>query len=262
MIKGTREGREEEESLVIAMNSKKAHKFWKVLGIKNAEKYCVIHVSGKKWSTVRGMRVNPKSDCFLAEGCIPSYLIKEKGFYLDESDVAKFKLEKIKSSGISIKRKDSSKYTISKMNPSTFKKVFGNTELGAGSAIYCTKPSELAKNDAVVEGWLTDWPSFENFFKKIKGVGSLKDKETDPATRLVVAKKIKEHSNAKIKEMIESSEEISDFIFRGTNDFEQPYSANWFYENDEMKKAGPIPFVVTTGSGRSHGDFTIVVKPK
>ena len=38
------------------------------------------------------------------------------------------------------------KYQIIKINPSSFKKLFSNIELGAGASIYCKNTEELWKN--------------------------------------------------------------------------------------------------------------------
>ena len=89
----------------------------------------------------------------------------------------------------------------------------------------------------------------------------LRSIHTAPASRLQIARKIKKYSNIKIKDIIQKNIKISDFVFKGIGNFNEPYTAFWFYENRVLKKAGPIPFIITTGSGRSHGDFTVVVKP-
>lgn len=47
----------------------------------------------------------------------------------------------------------------------------------------------------------------------------------------------------------------------GIGNFEEPYTAPWLIEDDSLKPNYEIPFNVTTGSGRSKGIFTIVLKP-
>jgi hypothetical protein len=58
------------------------------------------------------------------------------------------------------------------------------------------------------------------------------------------------------------SREISDLVFKGIGNFEEPFTAHWIIENDEVKENYYVPFSVTTGSGRSKGIFTVVLKPK
>jgi len=73
---------------------------------------------------------------------------------------------------------------------------------------------------------------------------------------------IKKFSNNKITLIINNSKSISDFIFMGIGNFEEPFTAKYLIENGKMKKNYYIPYKVTTGSGRSKGIFTIVLKPK
>ena len=69
------------------------------------------------------------------------------------------------------------------------------------------------------------------------------------------------HATREITNTISKKPEIAKFVFQGIGNFEEPFTASWLYEHDRLKKAGPIHFTVKTGSGRSRGDFTVVVKP-
>ena len=75
------------------------------------------------------------------------------------------------------------------------------------------------------------------------------------------AKKIKDFSNNRISELIGENEDVSRFVFQGVGNFEEPFTAHFLYEHGELKSSCIIPFKVTTGSGRTRGDFTIVIKP-
>lgn len=260
---GTKEGTEEEISFVKLMNSDKKHRFWKVLGIDyDTEDLFAVHVKKEKYGKINEAKVKTKADVIICRGRIGREVLKEKDFYLDESDITRYNLKELDKTGISVKRRDSYRYQILKMNPTTFKKIFGNTELGAGASIYCTRAGELEKNNSVLKGWKTDWAGFEKYFSFIKNVCLLKDKTAQPETRLSIAKEIKAYSNGKIHRHIDENKQISDFVFMGMGNFDEPFTATWLFEKGDMKKAGPIDFVVTTGSGRSHGDFTVVIKPK
>ncbi len=251
MNKGTKEGTEEEIKFVKVLNKDKDGKYWNI--IKNSfsrKNLFAIHVIYKKHGKINEKKIMPKADIFLAYGEVSKLILKEKDYYLDENDMEKLKLTPVNHTGISVKRPDSNRYQIMKMNPSTFKKIFGNYELGAGASIYCKREEELEKNESVIKGWKIDNGKFNAYFK-IKDKRGIKEFED-----------IKKISTRKIHEMIAKSKLISDFIFRGVGNFEEPYTATWFYEKGELKKAEEIPFVVTTGSGRSKGDFTIVIKPR
>lgn len=263
MNKGTKEGTEEEIAFVKELNSNKQSRFWKILiGERDSKNYFAVHVTQHKLSKIIGRKVKPKADIYLVHGNVPIEYLREKDFYLTEQDVSMFSLKKINFSGISTKRRDSARYQILKMNPKTFKKIFGCYELGAGASIYCSKISDLEKNDEVLKGWNTNWEKFERYFSFINNIGVLRNRGSNPRLRLNVAKAIKTYSNKKITSLIKNDKKISDFVFKGIGNFEEPYTASWLFEKGILKKATQIPFVITTGSGRSHGDFTIVVKPR
>lgn len=261
MNKGTIEGTEEEILYVKAVNKKEETAIWKLLSLDSNSCYA-IHVIENKYGQINKSKVKPKADVFIAKGYVPKNYLEEKDYYLNELDILTFELIPIKSSGISVKRKDSLKYQIMKMNPSTFNKIFNSYNLGAGASIYCRNPIELIKNTSVLTGWHTDWNSFVQYFKNINNIAYINDSKIDINQRLDIAQEVKTFSNNSINNQIINDKMISDFIFQGIGNFEEPYTASWFYELGTLKKAGLIPFSVTTGSGRSNGDFTIVLKPK
>lgn len=260
---GTREGTEEEILLVKKLNRDKNSELWKVFGyIKDRLKTFAVHVIHHQVSKITNRKVKPKADVFMASGDVPIDLLEEKGFYLCEDDIEKYNLSKIARSGISVKRKDSSSYQIHKFPPNTFQKIFGNYELGAGMSIYCKKGEQLSKNDSVLKGWNTTWNEFERYFSSIPDIEMLKESSVSSNVRLVIAKKVKNYSKTIIEDDISNNEDISNFIFKGIGTFEEPYSVHWLYEHGKLKNDTIIPFYVTTGSGRSRGDFTVVIKPK
>lgn len=259
MNKGTFEGTEEEIFFVKELNLKKNLLFWKILGI-DFENHFAVHIIKHKFGKINNSNIKSKADVFIAKGIIPiSFLIKND-FYINEDNLNTFNLIPIEHTGISIKRKDSHKYQILKMNPSTFKKIFKSYELGCGASIFCNKFEGLNKNRSVIIGWNSTWEKFVAFFSKIKGVDSLNYNNFSESD-LKIFKAIKNYSNQQIQQMIEKDKFISDFVFCGIGNFDEPFTATWFYEKGTLKKAEKIPFTVTTGSGRTKGDYTIVIKP-
>ncbi|HLD55738.1 MAG TPA: hypothetical protein VJB35_05755 [Candidatus Nanoarchaeia archaeon] len=250
MNKGTKEGTIEEVNFVKKLNKDKKNLFWnKLINKKDLSEIFAVRVNTKKFGKINGEKVLPKSDVFLIETKdISLEELQKKDFLLEENDLEKIKFKIIPESGISIKRIDSIKYQILKMSPNTFKKVFGNYELGAGASIYCNE-KELEKNKSVLRGWKTNEQEILSFFK-------------EENLNLDSCKRIKTKSNQNIFEMINTIKKISDFVFKGTGNFEEPFLANWFYERGNLSKSEKIPFIITTGSGRSKGVFTLVVKPK
>ena len=75
-------------------------------------------------------------------------------------------------------------------------------------------------------------------------------------------KEIKQTAISLTKHIIDNVQSISDFIFKGVGAFENPFFANFLYKEGELSKdCYPTKYSITTGSGRSKGDYTVVIKP-
>ena len=104
----------------------------------------------------------------------------------------------------------------------------------------------------IIEKYSEDIPDLEN----------LLNENINKSNELRIYKELKRFSNNKITEIINNNQYLKEVIFNGYHIYEEPYSASYFYKGDNIKKLTYIPFTVTTGSGRSKGNFTIVLKPK
>ena len=256
MNKGTLEGDEYEIEFVKYFNSHKSSflNYFNALGIIDYSKHQLVRVTTKQFSTLSKQRVMTRADAYLLKSTAVLYTnenhyISEDNLHGDEG------YTKVPGSGISIKRADSSKYQILKLTPSSFFELFGEYELGAGASIYCDSKSDYSKNDQVLRGWCTDWNKFIAKFNTHTGItSSNKDQE-------LVLQATKQYSNHKIKELIDSSKSIQKKVFNGIGLYEEPYTAHFFYNGSKIEALEVIPFTVTTGSGRSRGDYTIVLKP-
>jgi len=257
MNKGTREGTEEEISVTRKFNKKLDKEPWSILGL-SPENNFAIHIISKKYGKINQGMILPKADIFIASGNVDNDYLKKNNFYLNENDLSIFNLNPLSKTGISIKRSDSKKYQIIKMVPNTFLKVFKSNILAVGASIYCSNPDEFIKNKNILKGWGVSELDFIRYFnKKIsKSINSVT--EINGKNQLI---EIKKYSNVAIKEIINTNKEVSEFIFWGKGNFEEPYTATWLLEKNLLRKNYVIPFEVTTGSGRSKGDFTIVIKP-
>lgn len=258
MIKGTKEGTIQEIDFTKILNKKKIISYWNILNI-NLKEHYAIRVIRKQYGKLNEGKVLAKSDLFIAKGIVPIEYLESNDYYLDEDDFTKYKLEIVEGSGISIKEINSKKYTIMKMSPPTFKKLFGSNILASGSSIYCNKEIEFSKNIDLLDGWGITEKEFINYYNNNLDIhiGSV----TDSLSKKNL-KKIKTFANNKISQIINENKDISDFIFFGIGNFEEPYIAKWLFECNEFKKNYIIPFNITTGSGRTKGIYTIVVKPK
>ncbi|MDA1347166.1 MAG: hypothetical protein O3C48_08130 [Crenarchaeota archaeon] len=255
-------GADAETNLVIKLNHNKSNAIWKKLGISNTDDYFAIRVNKKVFSKKTKQRVSPKTDVYIAKGVMDSSYLSDREFFLTENDVEMLKLSKISGTGISIKRLDSINYTIHKWTPDSFYRIFCDYNLGAGASIFRLRENELEKNHDLLKGWNTTWKSFEEYFQHIENIGLLKDESQSFNIRREIASNVSKFSIQKITDLIKNVPNISDHVFMGTSDFAEPYNATWFYIDGKIEKASVCDFQVTTGSGRSKGTYTLVIKPK
>lgn len=128
--------------------------------------------------------------------------------------------------------------------------------MGYGASVFCKKSSELHYNIPLLNGWKTSIEDLQEYF-------SSEDINEESLTKsLELCQKMKEFSIAKIKNCIDNSPRLQSIIFNGTDIYDEPYTAYFFMQNNCVRALGYIPYNVTTGSGRSHGDYSIVLKPK
>jgi hypothetical protein len=218
----------------------------------------MIRITTKQFSILSGKKVFTRSDCYLAkiDSDIQDLLINNE-YYLSEDilELKNINYTKIPYSGVSVKMVTSKSFQILKLGPNSFKKLFNSYELGAGASLYCMRDTELDKNIELIKGWKTTIDKMTEFFNKItKG-----DKMFILNQQL--CKQIKAHSCFEIKRLINSSVDLQQKIFNGIGLYEEPYSAHYFYHGNILSELTTIPFNITTGSGRSKGDYTIVLKP-
>ena len=263
MNRGTKEGTIEEIELVKLLNNKsQSAKFWQILKL-DKESHFAVHVIKHQLARVQGKMIKPKADIYIAKGFINNSDLESRGYLLNEDDIEKYKLTKVERTGISVKMRDSKKYQILKTGPEAFRKIFGSYELGAAASLYCLRKTELKKNKAVLIGWKTNKKKFIDFYiKKFADVSELFDDAVKEDKKIVIAKKIKNNATSSIYEIISKDKKIADYVFKGVGNFDEPFTAYWIFEADKFRKLVPYDFRVTTGSGRSKGDFTIVIKPK
>jgi hypothetical protein len=251
-------GKLQEINFVKELNQKETLSYWKTVGLEPTKHYA-IRVKYQKYGKVNKRKVWAKADAFISKGFIPLNYLKLNDYFLNEDDVKKFALIPIKQTGISIKQKSSSQYQILKMSPSSFKKLFGSNILAAGASVYYKKKKHLKDNEKVLKAWDVSEDDFFNYYSKALNlaINSVTNMNCQKCL-----KKIKRYANKEIAKIIKKEKTISDFVFYGIGNFEEPFTASWLFEHGEFRKNHVMPFSVTTGSGRSKGKCTIVIKPK
>lgn len=258
MYKGTHDGDIDEIKFVAKFNSDKNRFLAYLSRFPNIDHLWMIRVTTKQMSQLSGKMVFTRSDAYLAE--IPtdiSKLLESNDYYLSE-DLLKdntVKYNQIPYSGVSVKMTTSKSFQILKTGPNSFNTLFNSYELGAGASLFCMREAELDKNPELISGWKTSIERMTTYFNHItKG-------DTNFYQNQDMCKEIKNYSCSEIKSMIEHSDDLQKKVFNGVGLYEEPYTAFYFYHGDTLMELTTIPFNVTTGSGRSKGDYTIVLKP-
>lgn len=251
-------GKLQEINFTKTLNKKKNLNYWSILKLNPKEHYA-IRIKYQKYGRVNQQKVWAKADAFIAKGFVPQIYLEAKNFFLDEDDIQKFHLTPVEHSGISIKQVNSHHYQIMKISPSTFEKLFKSTILAAGASMYYRKRKKLVYNQAILKGWNISEEAFFDYYSKVLQlkVGSV----INPNCQSCL-KKIKRYAKKELIKRIKNDKKLSDFIFLGKGNFKEPYTAPWLFADGKLQKNSRFPFTITTGSGRSKGKFTIVVKPK
>lgn len=250
-----------EEDLVISLNKKENLELWERLGLSH-KNHVAIHVITKKESNYHDQKIFPKADVFIAQGVVESDILSLKQYLLTEKDLKELDLQPIDNTGISVKKEKSKSYTITKISPEPFKKVFGNLELGCGISLFVQKEDEIKLNESLINGWNTNMDEFISFFKdSIPDVCKLKE-DISISEKKSIYSQIKEESVNRLETLIENNIKIKEFVFNGIGAFEEPYTARYLYQDGILSDDCYIPYTITTGSGRKKGIYTVSIKPK
>ncbi|HIP34228.1 MAG TPA: hypothetical protein EYG89_05870 [Bacteroidia bacterium] len=251
-------GKLQEIDFVKELNKKEKLKHWEILDLDQTKHYA-IRVKYQKYGTLNKRKVWAKADAFVAKGFVPQNYLKLNHYFLNEDDVKKFNLIPIKETGISIKQATSTQYQILKISPSSFEKLFGSNILAAGASMYYKKKKKLPLNKNILQAWDI---SEEDFFTYYSEKLNLPINSVTHMNCQKCLKQIKRYANKEIAKTIKEDKAISNFIFLGIGNFKEPFTAPWLFSHGKLKKNYQIPFTITTGSGRSRGKCTIVIKPK
>ncbi len=226
----------------------------------DADNVLLIRVTTNQLSRLSNQVVKTRADAYAIEIIDPRIydLLEENGFYLDEDILDGYDeyYRCVEKSGISIKRDNSENYTLIKLTPNSFNELFGTYVLGYGASIFCKNSSELHFNIPLLEGWHVTIEDLQDYFD------TELINEQSLVSSLEICKDIKDKCIERIKTTIDGSPRLQSIIFNGKDIYDEPYSAFFFMQNNLIRTIGYIPYSVTTGSGRSHGQYSIVLKPR
>ncbi len=263
IITGKYEGEMSEKASVISFNKNPNSSMFSdyIKSIKvEPENVLLIRVTTKQLSKLSNQKVNTRADAYAIEVLDEKIyeLLEENNFYLDETILDGYDkyYNCVEKSGISIKKDNSENYTLIKLTPNSFNELFGTYELGYGASVFCKRTTELPLNIPLLTGWKTTIEDLQEYFH------SEDITEASLTSSLELCQKMKSFSIDRIKSCIDNSLRLQSIIFNGKDIYDEPYSAYFFMQNNIVKVLGYMPFNVTTGSGRSHGDYSIVLKPR
>ena len=114
----------------------------------------------------------------------------------------------------------------------------------------------MFKNKNLLEGWKTTFDELHKIVPKISFT------ENSLTTSLDICKNIKNTAMIYIRQKIENSDEIKKIIFNGIGVYEEPYTAFFLMHGNEIQQLVYIEYDITTGSGRTKGIYSIVLKPR
>ena len=261
--RGTYEGNLDEISSVVFFNRDPNNVIFQSyvssIGI-NPDEILLVRVTTKQFSKLSNQKVMTRADAYAIKVTDERLynILEENEFYLDEDILAIYGAyyQFIACSGISIKMSDSSSYNLIKLTPNSFKTLFDSFELGAGASLFCQNEEELSKNLTLLNGWHTDIDKMQQYFD----IFNITDRSIVSSTNL--CKQIKQYAISVITSKIDSTTRIQQIIFNGMYIYEEPYIAYFFMQGNTIKVLKYVPYSITTGSGRSNGDYTIVLKPR
>lgn len=256
---GTFLGDMEEYDFSKRLNKNKKDPMWKILlpNKENFENHFVIKVSNNQYSSLSEKEVKTKSDAYVVEVTLDNNFLLSKEFVLDENDIKDFNFKIENKTGISIKLEESKRFTYQKFTIKSFCKAFNkieNIKFWLISLLIYSNEKEIYKNNKILadlgytmENYKTDVLKHMNIdFDNTKNCWNL----------------IRNFAQKTITKTIKEDDKLAENIFFGTSWFKAPYHANFIYKNGKLTKNKIADFIITTGSGRTHGKYSIEIKPK
>lgn len=258
---GTFAGDGEEFNLTQLMNSQKQNIMWKVLlpMASNYEEYYMVKVSTNQISKLSNKVVKTKSDAYVIKAKLSREFLLSKEYAFDENDLDGIDYEAIDYTGISIKLKNSKSYTYQKFTIESFCKAFCNSlvnpKLVMAMALVYSRETEINKNRIMANDFGFDYDWF------VREASNNTTKLAQPSSK-DFWDGVRGWAQKKIIDAILVNDNLAKNIVLGTEWFEEPYCASYVYSEGVLSNNFSKNLSVTNGSGRSGGNYTIVIKPK
>lgn len=260
--KGKLSGDNAEYDIVRLLNQDKHHQFWDVLKeelkLDNNISYYLVKLTKNVTSLLNGKKVLPKADVIVIKAEIDINYLQSKNYELDEENLKDLSYEIVQDSGISVKRIDSTKYTITKMTIPTFCLYFKNyrdARLLATSILLYQTEGKMHLNQKILMDNQVTRAELETFVQDNLGINltSLEDHS--------LMKQLNDFALLKTKQLIEEDFDLKLAILSGKGVYNSPYFANFTYTEGNLSRFVMPEYIITNGSGRSKGIYTVIIKP-
>ena len=257
---GTFEGDTQEFNLTKVLNKNKKHKMWKkLINTDSYDNLFLIKVDTKPKSKLSNKKVFPKSDAYVIKANISEKYLLQHEYVLAEKDIVNIEHEIVKNTGISIKIRESEKYTIQKFTKDSFIKAMKDIDsekieyILLGLLAYSNE-KDIYRNEKIANDLNVNYNEFIND-AKIKISNENRNKKFFDEIRKYYQNIVYQH--------IENNKKLKEAIFTGKYWFDDPYYAKYMYVHGELVENDiNKDFIITTGSGRSKGKYSIEIKPK
>lgn len=243
-----------EQEFVAMMNRERNHPLWADYGFGDDLTY-LVNVSHGHTSKLIGAKVLPKSDCYVirTHDDLTAILLAHD-FFLTEDILEQnnIKAEPLERSGISIKRPDSKHYTLQKLVYHTFQEIFDTiSPKNFVAALLFVDKKQLYKNQKILADFKT------NVDELCEALEIAKSED-----EAITYKNLKDKALKTIKDLANTDGKIYRVLCFGEGIFDEPYQATFIYEGARLlhKDDYLTEIIVTTGSGRSKGTYTLAFK--
>lgn len=257
---GTTIGDKSEFDISRNLNKNKNGSFWKVLNknlnLADVKNKYIVKVDHRVLSKISNQKVLGKSDAYLIESSeITQNFLLNNNYELTEKLLEREKIDYniISESGISVKRIDSKSFSIVKMTLKSFNAYFKNylqnPNLYFAGAILYTSEKEIHKNIQIIHNLQVE-------------KSELLDLVNQNVFNVETYKKIRSYCIQKINNIITGNLELKERLFTGKHVYPSPYYINFITKNGKLTDETIYDYYITTGSGRSKGTYTLVLKPR
>ena len=252
------DGDQFENSFVKNLNKNKDHEYWKEMGLSKNNNLYFVKVKGNKFSSLNKKKIKPKADVYIFKQEISNKDLEKNEHYFEESQRNFDFSNYLPESGVSLKMNDAKSIQIDKCSVDKFEKRFNSKELFFGQTIYL---DDLKRNHSVRKNSKVSWAKIAEYFS-IDEFKNFDDNTKFNEEDKKLFSKIHNFSKSKIKEVLKNDINLLNSLFKGTDEFDDPFCATWLLIKSKLTKIIPDPndIIITKGSSGGRDCPPVVFK--